>query len=244
MRSRLNHVTGIGTLAALSLVRTVSAEAIECTDNSLKTFQDYIKLGNAGCTIDDKTFSGFFYGLVGVGSGPTAAQINVTPLTTARNPGFTFTSKPGLGGWTGSLAFVLGFNAAVAANGNAITDASLNMNQYVVGNGAELTITEFLCLGGTFQNQDFTKCTTQPAGLTSIATDVQPPTVSKSTASTTFQGTNMLGVDASGILTPNNSSVSLFQFTEQFSEVPEPSSLLLVLPFAFALTMKKARGHP
>jgi len=73
------------------------AQATPCQVGSL---QSYFDLGSGGCTIEDKTVSGFVdLGFIGDAVQILPGSIMVTPISTPGNPGLTFdfgvTAGPG-----------------------------------------------------------------------------------------------------------------------------------------------------
>src|SRR5262245_29391919 len=114
----------------LTLVpRQVAADAL-CAGASLA---DYIGFGVMGCRIDDKIFSNFTYQNL-LEKAPLPAQITVTPLADAFNPGLEFIADPAWNTSTGDDSLLWGiFNTVrVQPDGNPIKDNSLNISGLTV----------------------------------------------------------------------------------------------------------------
>ena len=199
-----------------------------CVTDPLSAF---ISVGR--CTIGDKTFSGFGYqgSAVNLAVIP-ATDITVTPLVTAGNPGFTFTAP-----WSAvdvpTIHFdTIFYTVTVLPGGQLIDDASLALVSPLADFGALVDVTETLCVGGgqgfappvpcpptsslvlvhTFDNHR-----TNPETIQSTDRAIFPP-VGTINVRTDITLSNGLQID----------TARLAGFTSRFSEVPEPSTLLLL----------------
>jgi hypothetical protein len=128
----------------LGLLIPSLARATTC---QVGTLQSYIDLGSAGCSIEDKTVSGFLdLGVFGGGTPIAPGHVTVTPISTSGNPGLTFDFgvTAGAGEFLQSL---FAFSVAVLPAGGAIEAVSLELlGSTVAPDGANTAI---LCLGTT-----------------------------------------------------------------------------------------------
>ena len=168
----------------------------------------------------------------GAATTPKANQIAVTPLNPALNPGFMFTGTPPFHsppppGPPSFFSYRFLYDVRVQAGGAPITDASLAMSMPTVTADGEITINELICLGAVFESKGI--CANS-APMTELTVSETPMGV-KLSASTTFAmpyrliGTETLLIASLG----TKGSASVDSFTEQFSEMPEPSSLALLV---------------
>jgi hypothetical protein len=118
---------------------------VYATPCQVGSLQSYIDLGGGGCSIEDKTFSGFLdFGALGFATPILPADITVTPLPTPGNPGLTFDF-----GATASagdlLQSLFAFSVAVLPGGMPIEAVSLSLlGSDVVPDGVN---TALACLG-------------------------------------------------------------------------------------------------
>jgi len=202
-----------------------------------QTLDNYINLGMTGCAIDDKIFAGFSYTPPN-GVNPTARQITVTPITTPLNPGFTFTADPEWEVNGADASYLLTYHVFV--RGAAIKDASLLLRGEFTVNQASIGVLENLCLEGIFDATgacffgtfDFLLATFPGGNIGEDATTFRPPVF-------------FIDVATELMLSAGNaSSAVLPSFREQFSEVPAPSSMLLLsVGLAGALRWLKRSGR-
>jgi hypothetical protein len=173
------------------------------------------------CGIDDKTFSDFSYATGGTNHMP-ASSITVTPIDTPFNPGLLFSAPWGVqaGETQDSL---LGFTVSVNPGGNLIKDLSLFMfGAGVLGTG-QVSVAETYCAGDTFANG----CAN---GVTGSLLTILNSSTSILIANVTFDNPVSI-VDVRKdieLLGGTNGSAALVSGVQnQFSEVPEPGSLML-----------------
>ena len=181
----------------------------------------YDKYVGTSCGIDDKTFSNFTYSTSGTDLMP-ASSITVNPLNTPFNPGFLFNAPWGVGaGHTQDS--LIGFTANVNAGGNLIDDLSLNMfGAGILGTG-QVSVVETYCAGDTFADN----CANGTEGT--LLTILNSST-SILHASATFGPVKIVDVMKDiTLLGGSNGSASLVSGVQNnFSEVPEPGSLVLL----------------
>jgi hypothetical protein len=198
-----------------SMTASASATPVCGTD----TLAAYIALGS--CTIGDKTFSNFSYSTSGSVSAPAATAVTVNP----HSPGGGVEGLTFQGNWvlasSGSMSSLIDFTVTNSAGAATIEDASFaTLSGIGITGSGVLSVTEGLCLGGSSPS-----C---PGGLTAIFGTGTFGTVVLQ-AHTIFTPTGT--VDASkaiGLSLPGTGSVSLLSITDDFSQVPEPGSLLLL----------------
>jgi len=173
------------------------------------------------CGIDDKTLSDFSYSTSGTNQLP-ASSITVNPINTPFNPGLLFNAPWGAGAneTEGSL---IGFTVSVNRGGNLIKDLSLFMfGAGVLGTG-QVSVAETYCAGDTFANG----CAN---GVTGELLTILNSSTSILIASVTFDNPVSI-VDVRKdveLLGGDNGSAALVSGVQnQFSEVPEPGSLVL-----------------
>lgn len=188
------------------------------SDCIVATYDTYI---GTSCGIDDKTFSDFSYSTAGTNHLP-ASSITVNPINTPFNPGLLFNAPWGVqaGETQDSL---LGFTVTVNPGGNLIDDLSLYMfGAGVLGTG-QVSVAETYCAGDTFANG----CAN---GITGSLLTILNSGTSILTAHVTFDNPVSV-VDVRKdieLLGGSNGSAALVSGVQnQFSEVPEPGSLML-----------------
>lgn len=144
MRRKL-WVAASGAVALVAaLLAGGTAQAGPCVTDTLA---DYIALGSGGCTINDKTFSSFFYTPSASGTGAvTTDTTSVTVMPTKF--GFIFNPVLSSGG-NGFADVLMGYTVATTDSALLIDDASLSMVGGVTGPGAFATVDENVCLNGS-----------------------------------------------------------------------------------------------
>jgi len=200
------------------LASALSAFGAACP---VATYDNYLA-ANYSCGIDDKTFDTFSYSTAG--TNPLSAnQITVNPINTPFNPGFLFNAawSAGAGQTQDSL---IGFTVHVNPGGNLIDDLSLYMfGAGVIGSG-QVSVAETYCAGDTFA--DLCAHGTEGTLLTLLN-----GSTSILHASVTFNNpVSIVDVEKDiELIGGGNGSATLVSGVEnQFSEVPEPGSLMLL----------------
>jgi hypothetical protein len=190
---------------------------------STTTYDNYLGSGFS-CGIDDKTFSNFQYSGTSnpPGYGVPAAGITVTPITTAGNAGFQFSAD-----WFASTSSgileqnsLIQYTGNVNQNGNPITELSLSIGGVNwTGTGAVL-VNETACLGAVFPACSGGQILTLSVFDSSVG--------SKLFDSAGFAGVSEIDIQEEiTVQAGTNGSARLSLVTNQFSETPEPASLVL-----------------
>lgn len=195
------------------LVLGMSAFASDCIVTS---YDQYI---GGSCGLGDLTASNFTYSTSGSNQMP-ASSITTNPITAANNPGFLF-NAPWAAVGSQTQNSLIGFT--VTAGSAEINDLSLFMfGASTVGNGL-VTVSETYCAGDTFANG----CAN---GTTGTLSTYFGGGLSKLTDSVTFGAVDVVDVVKSITLIGGGSgSFSVLGGVQnQFSEVPEPGSLVLL----------------
>jgi hypothetical protein len=230
------------TLYAAVLILALSSGAIAltpCSTGTLAFYQANYTDPTTGCQIDDKVFYGFQSTLTPGGTATTGSVgITVDPISTAFNPGLSFTLSGFSVTSNQSLDLKLGFNVQVLPGGALIEDASLGIAGAAFTGTGLVSIGENVCAGAAFGNVGAgTNC---PAGDQNLSLNVAnpgPPATffdMKFTQSTTACPgglCSLVGVFKDVSVTGGSSgSASLSSFTQQFSEaqVPEVGSIFLL----------------
>ncbi len=198
----------------LVLACGMSAFASDCIVTS---YDNYLGSGFS-CGLEDKTASNFSYSTAGTNQMP-ASGITVTPITTPLNPGFLFNAPWGVQG-SQTQDSLIGFT--VTANGNLINDLSLWMfGGNTLGNGL-VTVSETYCAGDTFADG----CAN---GISGTLSTYLGGGLSKLYDSVTFNPVQVVDVKKGiELLGGGNGSFAVLSGVQnQFSEVPEPGSLML-----------------
>ena len=181
----------------------------------------YDKYLGTSCGIDDKTFWNFSYSTAGTNPMP-ASSITVNPITTQYNPGFLF-NAPWSAGAGQTQDSLIGFTVNVNQGGNLITDLSLSMfGAGVIGTG-QVSVAETYCLGDTFANL----CANGTEGTLLTLLNSSHSILS---AHVSFAGVKVVDVfkDIQLIGGTDGDATLLSGVADQFSEVPEPGSMVLL----------------
>ncbi|MGA2316630.1 MAG: PEP-CTERM sorting domain-containing protein [Thermodesulfobacteriota bacterium] len=206
------------------------------------TLADVMALGSNGIQIDDKLFYNFGYTIAG--GAPTAALISFTPITTAGNPGFLLTSLWVAG--TGNLSdSFLTYNVRVLPGGETIADvsasfgglsqhgtgiASLGENVYL---GNDITGPHIANIGLIFDSTNTNTFGEVP--LTDPITKLPIKTFGPIFVEKDF-----------GVIGGANGDAAFSSVTNQFSEIPEPTTLILLgsglLGAALYRRLRKPKG--
>ena len=221
----------------LVLCSTAFAALTPCPTDTLANYvADFTTAAN-GCYVLDKEFYGFTDVLQAGGTASTGGVgILVSPLPVPLNPGLEYSLAGFSVGSNQSLDLKLGFDVAVIGGSHVIEDASLGIAGAQNSGTGSVTIGENVCAGGTFSNPGAgTGC---PGGDQNLSLNVQnpgPPQVfydmkfTSPTPACPGGLCNLVGVFKDVSVTGGSAgSASLSSFTQQFSEVPEPASVMLL----------------
>ncbi len=205
---------------ALFVVLASSLSAFGAASCTVTSYDNYLGPGFS-CGIDDKTFQNFSYSTAGTNHLPPSS-ITVNPITTPFNPGFLFNAPWGVqsGETQDSL---IGFTATVNPGGALINDLSLAIfGAAIVGSG-QVSVAETYCLGDTFA--DLCSHGTEGTLLT-----ILNGSISRLTDSVSFDPVSVVDVvkDITLLGGSNGSAALVSGVQNQFSEVPEPGSLMLL----------------
>lgn len=187
------------------------------SDCIVASYDTYI---GSSCGIDDKTFSDFFYSTAGSNHMP-ASSITVNPIDTPNNPGFLFNAPWGVQSGETQQS-LMAFTVNVNPGGNLINDLSLYMfGAGVIGSG-QVSVAETFCAGDTFANG----CAN---GITGSMLTILNSSTSILTAHVDFDPVSIVDVvESVQLLGGSNGSAAVVGGAQnQFSEVPEPGSLVL-----------------
>lgn len=187
------------------------------------TLDNYLGPGFS-CGINDKTFSNFVYSYDSnpPSFGIPAGGVFVTPITTSGDPGLQFSA-----GWFASTSSgiiqedsAIQYSVHVNPGGLPITDVSLSIGGIAwTGTGA-VVVDETVCLGAMLPS-----CSGGEEATLSVFDSSGGV---KLFDSMTFSGVTEVDVQKDiEIEAGTNGSASLSLVTNQFSEVPEPASLML-----------------
>jgi hypothetical protein len=194
----------------------MSAFASDCI---VTTYDQYLGPGFS-CGIGDKTFENFSYSTGGTNQ-IGASSITANPINTPFNPGFLF-NAPWAAQAGQTQSSVIGFTATVNPGGNLIDDLSLYMfGAGVLGTG-QVSVTETYCAGDTFADS----CA---HGTQGTLETILNSSTSILHASASFGPVNIVDVqkDIELVGGDNGSAALVSGVQNQFSEVPEPGSLML-----------------
>jgi len=227
-------------LAVLIAIANLTSANPVCTTNTMAYYMATYKDATTGCMVDDKLFYNFNYsGTQSPGTGtpgsvlaPTSSQVMVTgSLLNPNEPGLVFTAPNGSGGtlWSVNGTSILSsplyidsnisFTVAVIGGLPNITDAFLDFAGHFAVSGRGLaTIGETVVFDG---------------GTSSIGLGVDS-NVGPFSQTVNFTGVSFVRVSKDLLVTvprsrsgPQVGSASITQFTEGFSEGPEPISTVL-----------------
>jgi hypothetical protein len=182
------------------------------------TLANYINLAK-GCTLDGLTFTGFTYSFPG--GVPAANQITLEPIKnfTDTEDGFEFSADPS---WSLEGMGPAFYSFGYFVFGPNIADAAVSAGGLIENQGS-YEWQENLCLDGFFDASG--SCVLGTYDL------IEALSTNPGSESTKFPAVTV--VDVQTMLTLSgakaDSSESTFAVDEEFSQVPEPSSILLVL---------------
>ena len=190
-------------LAATVLLLLVASSAMALTMADLTVFGTTLQ-------VDDKLFSNFFYSSSG-DNAISAANVTVIPDPTAFNPGLAFQAAWQV--FTGqSTDSQISFDVQVQQGGNAITDISATLVSFGVTSTGSIV---------------FTENTTNPTGsLLLFAHGTQVQSYDEFTFDPT---TGVIHVSKDlGLNGGTNGVAGVSLLKNNFSEVPEPATMLLL----------------
>ena len=187
---------------------------VPCENNT--PLQDYINLGSTGCNIGNLLFSNFSYppgqylGAEVVPAGNVIVKTHSGP-----NAGLTFEGE-----WystnVGTLIQLLSYSVAEMSNQPLIDGAALSFDGYAgVAIGAFASVSQTLCLGSV----------SAPCGASAFLY-VSTSTVPYFTSN--FLPVAVLGVQNTIFVNGGDGLAEVDEFTNRFSQVPEPGLLLLL----------------
>jgi hypothetical protein len=204
------------------LASAVSAFGNDCIVN---TYDNYV---GSSCGIGDKTFLNFGYSTEGTNTMPSSS-ITANPINTPFNPGFLFNAPwaAQAGQTQGSL---LSYTVQVNQGGNAISDLSLYMFGAATLGTGQVGVAETYCAGDTFADSCAHGTLGQLLTILNSNTSILHATA-------TFNPVNIVdvAVDVEMLGGGDNSFAVLSGVQNQFSEVPEPGSILLMSTGALGL---------
>ena len=218
------------TFSALLAVAPTLATPI-CTSGNLAAFTSLTD----GCSIDNLIFDNFRYFSVPVFGTPVAvpaSEVSVTPIVEPGRPGLSFA-----GSWTvtnGSIDYLIFYEIRTASGeptiSNAYLDWSFSRNGFSVA-----SLDEFLCLGGTLT----TGCMGTPAVHFHLRSSPVPSDPSDSVSFAPVSRVTVLK-DVFVLGFPGSATIS--RADNQWGQVPEPNSMLLICCGVVALAVyRKAR---
>jgi len=204
------------------LVTALAGYAQNCT---MTTLNNYLGSGFT-CEINDQTYSSFTYAGTSnpPGFGIPAGGVQVTPITTANDPGLQFNAGWGVGTQLGILEQDSEFSWTVNST-SLITDLSLSIAGVgFTGTGA-INLDETACLGAVLPS-----CT----GGTIVTLSVFDSSAgSQLFDEITFAGVHEISVEKDLLVqSGTNGTAEVSVITDQFSEgtssVPEPGTLSMM----------------
>ena len=208
-------------LAAAALMLAPSAMA-SLTTCPTTTYDNYLASGFT-CASGNLEFGNFGYAGSAnpAGIAIPASSIMVTPLTTTLDEGFQFAAGWNVGAQNGASSFqdsLLTFTVTTINGANSLEELSLFYNGSMTGTGLS-GVTEQYCMGGGLIN-----CSQANAGQLQVTNP--PPSFNDHVA---FSGISTMSVSkdinvSSGI----NGTASISQVVNTFSQVPEPTTCLLL----------------
>ncbi len=209
-------------LGVLGLSRTAAAAPL-----LPGTLADYMALGSGGGTIDDKLFFDFGYlpNAAGGAIAIPASEISVTPISTPLNPGLRFSAAWTVGPGQALDSFIT-FQVSVLPGGAPITDISARMDDFGISGDGFLGVSEVTTSGELFLFDS-------ALGIKAFDDRTFAPTTGPiSVTKDVF------------LLGGRGGSAGVSSVTNQFSELPEPSALvvwLLLGPLVIALRWWRRR---
>lgn len=216
---------------ALFLSGTYTAHAVPCAPGSLNS---YSELGTAGCTINSAQFANF--AIIEPATGATQilpGDIAIVPIDAPSNPG---------------LQFIVDIDAQAAELFQGlitfdVTAAALTGNTLALGNAtatgdAAVTVTNDLCLGGSFAPNSVSGCSGDPGTLIVFKTAVDELLSDQML----FPAVGFIGVVTDiavdgGLAGSGSLASTSVQFAVTQATVPEPQMLMLFTMGLWSLTL-------
>jgi hypothetical protein len=216
----------IASVLVVVLLAALAGYAQNCTQTTLNNY-----LGSGfQCTIEDQTYSSFFYTSESnpAGFSVPASSVTATPITTPQDPGFQFTAA----GWAASTASgVLDVDSTIEFNVNSVapmTDISLSIAGVGFSGTGSINLDETACLGGVLPS-----CTGGTTVNLSVFCNSTECNSSSEFEEVTFAGVNEISIEKDLLVTAGtNGSAEVSIISDQFSEgsttVPEPGTLSMM----------------
>lgn len=216
----------IAAVLVVVLMAALAGYAQNCTQTTLNNY-----LGSGfQCTVNDQTYSSFFYTSESNPNGFSvpASSVTVTPITTPQDPGFQFTAA----GWGASTSSgVLDVDSTIEFNVSSvtpITDLSLSIAGVGFTGTGSVNLDETACLGGVLPS-----CTGGTEVMLSVFCNSTACNQSSTFDEVNFAGVNEVSVEKDLLVSAGtNGSAQVSIITEQFSEgsstVPEPGTLSMM----------------
>jgi PEP-CTERM motif len=191
---------------------------------STTTLDGYLGSGFS-CGIDDKTFSNFMYS--GTSNPPgfelPAGSVAVSPITSPGNPGLQFSA-----GWFASTSSgileedsLIQYGVDVNPGGSPITDLSLSIGGVAWSGTGAVIVAETVCLGAMLP-----ACS---GGTVRTLSVFDSSGGSQLFDSISFAGVSEVDVQKGiKVQAGTNGDATVSLVTNQFSEVPEPGSIMLL----------------
>jgi len=213
----------IAAVLVVVLMAALAGYAQTCTQTTLNNY-----LGSGfQCTVNDQTYSGFFYTSESNPNGfeVPAGSVTATPITTPQNPGFQFTAA----GWAASTASgVLDVDSTIEFNVNSVapmTDLSLSIAGVGFSGTGSVNLDETACLGAVLPS-----CTGGTEVMLSVFCNSTECNQSSTYDQVNFAGVNEISIEKDLLVQAGtNGSAEVSIITDQFSEgtstVPEPGTL-------------------
>jgi hypothetical protein len=197
-------------LVAALVMASAAMAAVSCPSPS--TYDQYSGPPSITCDINNLEFSSFGF-LAGGTVKPTAAQIGVLTITTPNNEGFQF--NPAINAANGATSdAVLTFEVS-GLNGTLINDLFISFNGDP-GTGGATSFVETYCTGDFNTGCNQFSVTNPPGNSLSQHIDIAPTT-------------HLFITKDFGVTAGANSVASISKVVNQFSNVPEPSQIGILL---------------
>lgn len=203
----------LGSVLCLTLLTSVSGSAASCVSGSLAS---YLALGSGGCTIGSNTLANFTIdpGLNG-GTAINPTAITITPLGGSLNPGISTTVQQS------AAAKIFEAIFSYQISGNDYRSETYTLSGSSETGGGAVTGVQNNCAGGVFGSSGVTGCTGISGSLLTLD-GVQNQDFA------TFALPRFLSITDDFTLDGTGGSASAGTLTDQFTTVPEPTSIALL----------------